>query len=189
MFQLSARVRLTAACLALLITFGASAQDPLDAVKNYVAYSDQFASSGQPTEEQLALLRNAGFERVLYIAYSDHKNSLAHEDRIVKNLGMEYVHIPVEWSAPTVDDFEMFVTAMQQSTDKKTLLHCQVNYRASAFSFLYRVLHENVPMLQAKSDMDKIWTPNDTWRDLIFAVLDRHGRSAQCEGCDWGPAD
>lgn len=176
-------------CVGLLLSATALAEDPLAAVTNYVAYSEQFASSGQPTSEQLASLKQAGFERVVYIAYSDHENSLAHEDRIVKNLGMEYVHIPVEWSAPTVDDFEMFAGAMQRAPNKKTLLHCQVNYRASAFSFLYRVLYENVAMPQAKADMNEIWTPNETWRDLIFAVLDRHGRSGNCEGCDWSSPD
>lgn len=175
--------------LGLLLASGVLAENAVSTVTNYVTYSEQFASSGQPTREQLEAFQKAGFERVIYIAYSDHDNSLAHEDRIVKSLGMEYVHIPVEWSAPTVDDFDMFAAVMRRVPHKKTLLHCQVNYRASAFSLLYRVLHEDVPIKQAKADMNAIWTPNETWREFIFAVLERNGRSADCEGCDWTSAD
>ena len=98
---------------------------------------------------------------------------------------MEYLHIPVDWEAPTASDFYLFAGAMQRSPGKKTLLHCQANYRASAFSFLYRVLYEGVPMATAKRDMDSVWTPNQTWRELIFAVLEENGVSPHCEGCVW----
>jgi hypothetical protein len=74
---------------------------------------------------------------------------------------------------------------MQRDPGKKTLLHCQVNYRASAFSFLYRVLYRDVPVQQAKSDMNTVWQPNETWRDLIFTILKENGKSAACDTCDW----
>ena len=154
-------------------------------ISNFRQYSDTFASSGQPSEEQLAAVAAAGFERVVYIAWTDHRNSLEHEDRIVRNLGMEYLHIPVDWEAPTVSDFYLFAGAMQRAPQRKTLLHCQVNFRASAFSFLYRVIHEGVPLAEAKADMNSVWTPDETWRDLIFAVLADNGISPNCSGCDW----
>jgi len=59
--------------------------------------------------------------------------------------------------------------------------------RASAFAFLYRVLYEGVPMAVAKADMNQIREPNETWRELIFAVLQDRGAEPQCEGCDWAP--
>ena len=176
-------------CASMTVAGVAHAQEALDEITNFRQYSAQFASSGQPTEAQLETLRDAGFERVVYIAYSDHDNSLPNEDRVVKNLGMEYVHIPIEWSAPTVDDFNLFAGAMQRAAHKKTLLHCQVNYRASAFSFLYRVVHQGVPIAAAKADMNSVWTPNETWRDLIFEILAANGLSPDCEGCDWSVDD
>ena len=79
----------------------------------------------------------------------------------------------------------LFAGAMQRSPGKKTLLHCQANYRASAFSFLYRVLYEGVPMATAKKDLDSVWTPNQTWRELIFTVLKENDVSPHCDGCVW----
>ncbi len=172
-------------CGAMLLASSVCAQEALEEIVNYREYSPTFSSSGQPTEEQLAALEEAGFERIVYIAYSDHRNSLPNEDRAVKNLGMEYLHIPVEWDAPTAADFYLFSGAMQRAPKKKTLLHCQVNFRASAFSFLYRVIHDGVPVAAAKADMNSVWTPNETWRDLIFEVLEADGISPHCDGCDW----
>lgn len=161
------------------------AQDGVEDIVNFRQYSPNYASAGQPDVDQLATVRDAGFERVIYVAYSDQEKSIPNEDRVVKSLGMEYVHIPVEWDAPTGSDFALFAAAMQSAPGKKTLLHCQVNYRATAFSFLYRVIYEGVDMATAKADMNSVWTPNETWRGLIFDVLAEHGLSPNCEGCDW----
>lgn len=171
------------ALLAVALPAPAAVDD--EGVINYREYSPTFASAGQPTASQFEDLREQGFERVVYIAWSDHEKSLANEDRVVKNLGMEYLHIPVDWAAPTPGDFYLFAGAMQRAPQKKTLLHCQVNYRASAFSFLYRVLYDDVPVAAAKADLDSVWRPDENWRDLIFAVLEENGVSPHCDGCDW----
>ncbi|MGD2167664.1 MAG: protein tyrosine phosphatase family protein [Gammaproteobacteria bacterium] len=176
--------------LAALYAFAPlAAAQSLNDITNYREYSSTFASAGQPTQAQLPLVRNAGFERVIYIAFSTDGNAIANEDKLVRDLGMDYVHIPVVWNAPTVADFENFAAVMQRNPEQKTLLHCQVNARASAFAFLYRVLYEDVPVAEAKADMNTVWAPNETWRDLIFDVLDARGVSPLCEGCSWETAD
>jgi len=68
----------------------------------------------------------------------------------------------------------------------KTFLHCQVNFRASSFSFLYRVAVQGVPLLDAKNDLDGVWAPNETWFRFIRTVLNDYGLSPACKGCDWG---
>ena len=157
-------------------------------ISNYREYAPNFASSGQPTKKQLKLLKTVGFERIIYIAFSNSGKAFADEDVIVKELGMEYIHIPVVWDDPSASDFYAFADVMQRDTDKKSLLHCQVNYRASAFAFLYRVIYQDVPIAIAKSDMNSVWQPDETWRSLIFSILEENGKSAQCEDCDWKEA-
>jgi len=177
----------------LLITAAVQAQEPapeasmakLEDILNYREYSPLFASAGQPTSAQLEAVRDSGFERVIYIAFSNNPNALANEDQLVKALGMDYLHIPVDWNKPTARDFYTFADAMQRDTQMKTLLHCQINARATAFSFLYRVIYEGVSVAEAKQDMNTVWKPNEVWRDLIFAVLEENGKSAECDSCDW----
>ena len=175
--------------LIALLVANACAYADISDISNFRQYSENFASSGQPSEKQLKEIAAVGFERVVYIAYSDHKNSLDNEDRTVKDLGLEYVHIPVDWSAPTKSDFYLFAGAMQREPGKKSLLHCQVNFRASAFAFLYRVLYQDVSVADAKADMNSVWTPNETWTDLIIEVLEENDVSSGCAGCDWTPAE
>ena len=159
--------------------------DELSDISNYREYSSNFSSSGQPSKKQFSLLKDAGFERIVYIAFSNSGKAFADEDVVVKELGMDYVHIPVIWDQPTAADFYAFAGSMQRDADRKTLLHCQVNYRASAFSFLYRVLYENVSVAEAKADMNSVWQPNETWRKLIFEILEDNSKSPYCDGCSW----
>ncbi len=157
----------------------------LQDISNYREYSSMFSSSGQPTKKQLDVLHENGFERIVYIAFTNSGKAFADEDQLVKKLGMDYVQIPVDWESPTRGDFYAFAGSMRTGPKKRTLLHCQVNYRASAFSFLYRVIYDGVPVADAKRDMNSVWQPNETWRRFIFDVLDENDISPQCDGCDW----
>lgn len=163
----------------------AASTDELDEIANYREYSEVLSSSGQPSVSQLHALKDAGFERVVFLAFSDSQGSIANEDSMVEKLGMEFVHIPVDWEAPRKSDFYMFAGAIRRESGKKTLIHCQVNFRASAFSFLYRVLYNDVDMEDAKNDLDSVWVPNETWRALIFSILEENGRSPHCDTCLW----
>jgi protein tyrosine phosphatase (PTP) superfamily phosphohydrolase (DUF442 family) len=167
-------------------SFAMEALDPdlLD-ISNFRQYSPVFASSGQPTREQYQSLADQGFERVVFLAFNNSNGALPDADQLIKNLGMEYMHVPVDFNNPLPDDFYAFADSMQRNTGKKTLLHCVVNFRATAFSFLYRVIYESVPMAEAKADMNSVWQPNEVWRDFIFSILAEHDLSPVCEGCDW----
>jgi protein tyrosine phosphatase (PTP) superfamily phosphohydrolase (DUF442 family) len=156
-------------------------------INNYRQYSGVYASSGQPAREQFEGLKAEGFERIIYIAFSNNGRAIADEDQLVKDLGMGYLHIPVDFKSPQLDEFETFAAYLLQAPNKKTLLHCQVNYRATAFSFLYRVIYQGVSVAQAKADMNTVWQPDAVWRDFIFAVLAEHDISPLCETCDWTP--
>jgi protein tyrosine phosphatase (PTP) superfamily phosphohydrolase (DUF442 family) len=171
-----------------LATSALAVEEPapeLAAITNFRQYSESFASAGQPTREQFQTLKDQGFERIVYIAFTNNPNAVADEDQVVKGLGMEYMHVPVDFANPLPDDFYAFADSMQRNTDKKTLLHCQVNARATAFSFLYRVIYQDTPLAEAKADMNTVWQPNEVWRDFIFEVLAQNDIDPQCEGCDW----
>ncbi len=186
--QLPFLVRFLVLLLMPTCAYALEEADPVLAeITNFRQYSASFASSGQPSREQFQSLADQGFERVVYIAFTNNDNALSDADRLVKSLGMEYMHVPVDFNNPLADDFYAFADSMRRNPDKKTLLHCQVNARATAFSFLYRVIYEDVPVAEAKADMNSVWQPNAVWRDFIFAVLEENGISPDCESCDWTP--
>jgi len=173
---------------ALLLLSASSwlAADDFDGIDNYRYYSPHFSSSGQPDGKELEALSQAGFQRVVYLAFSDNKSALEHEDRVVKSLGMDYLQIPVDFDRPDIADFEDFAAVLNRDKTIRTLLHCQINLRASTFAFLYRVIYGGVPMAAAKADLDSVWQPDRVWYRFIVDVLESHGLSNACEGCDWG---
>ena len=158
-------------------------------IDNYRQYSPYFSSSGQPSKKQLTAVANDGFKRVIYLAFTDNKTAIESEDRVVKSLGMDYLHIAVDFGQPTLEDFEDFASVLNRDKEVRTLLHCQINLRASAFSFLYRVIYDGVSMVDAKSDLDAIWQPDKVWYRFIVEVLQQHGLSHECDACDWGTND
>jgi protein tyrosine phosphatase (PTP) superfamily phosphohydrolase (DUF442 family) len=90
---------------ALLACWPASADNTLEDIINYRLYSPLFSSSGQPTAAQLEQVAKSGFKRVIYLAFNDDSTAIEKEDRVVKQQGMDYVQIPVDFDKPTLDDF------------------------------------------------------------------------------------
>lgn len=185
--RVMAKAAMGAALLTLTSVASAQEAQSLDQILNYRQYTPLFSSAGQPSREQLPLLKEAGYDRVIYIAFNNGRTAIPEEDQLVKDLGMDYLHIAVDFNKPTVRDFDAFADAMEREPQSKTFLHCQVNARATAFSFLYRVLYQGVDIAEAKADMNTVWQPNEVWRDFIFAVMEDRGLSSQCETCDWTP--
>ena len=146
---------------------------------NKIEYSPSLTASGQPTAEALELAARSGYSRVIFLAFTNHQNALEHEDAIVKTLDMEFIHIPVEWEDPSLADFDAFAAAMRVPTQQRTLLHCEVNFRASVFGFLYQVIYQGVPMGEAIALMHAIWIPNEVWEDFIVRVLSVNGLDYQ----------
>ena len=161
----------------------------LDEISNYREYSPAFASSGQPTKAQLSVLSDNGFQRIVYIAFTNSGKAYPDEDQLVKKLGMNYVQIPVDWEQPSKSDFYAFAGAMETGPSLKTLVHCQVNYRASAFSFLYRVIFQGVAVSEAKKDMNSVWQPNETWTAFLLGILQDNDIDPYCDGCDWSAGE
>ena len=170
-------------CLAVIACFATSAH--AEEIINYVEYSPTLSSAGQPSALQFEGLAARGFETVVYVAYSDHENSLESPDRLAHASGIKYIHIPIDWNQPTAADYALVSAVLSQPENGRTLLHCQMNYRASALAMLYRVLSLDVPLAEAKADMNAVWQPNDIWTAFIRETLASNGIDPDCDGCDW----
>ena len=142
---------------------------------NRIDYSPSLTTSGQPTEAELTLIAAAGYDRVIFLAFTNHPKAVAHEDDMVRGLGLQFIHIPVEWESPSLGDFAAFAAVMQAHGGARTLVHCEVNFRASVFGFLYQVLYEGADLDEAMSLMQSIWVPNATWDAFIARVMGYKG--------------
>jgi protein tyrosine phosphatase (PTP) superfamily phosphohydrolase (DUF442 family) len=161
----------------LLAAATASAQAPApDAARgaNYVVATERLHTAGQPTAAALATLGEQGFELVVNLAPPNNQGAVPEEGKLVAEDGPAYVNIPVNWQKPTYEDFELFSAVMNGARDRKVLVHCQLNMRASAFTFLYRVVHEHVPPQEALQALQAVWIPRDQWAEFTADVLARN---------------
>jgi protein tyrosine phosphatase (PTP) superfamily phosphohydrolase (DUF442 family) len=140
-------------------------------ILNYCYISNKLTTSGQPTAQELSLIKRLGFSTVLNLAPSNAANALPDEQAIVTALGMEYVNIPVDWGNPTVDDFSQFCTVMNAHQDQQIYVHCAMNMRVSVFVYLYRYLILGVPESEAYQSVMTIWQPNETWQKFIKTTI------------------
>jgi uncharacterized protein (TIGR01244 family) len=144
----------------------------LSAIHNYRAVDDRLGTSGQPTEAQLAEVARAGFTTVINLAlHDDPRYSLADEAETVRSLGLDYVHVPVQFAAPKHGELLAFFDAMDARTDEKVWVHCAANYRVTVFLGLYRMIRQGWPRERAFELMDGLWKPNDVWTAFIEEAL------------------
>jgi protein tyrosine phosphatase (PTP) superfamily phosphohydrolase (DUF442 family) len=145
--------------------------DRIEDIYNFLQLSSQIATAGQPTLQQYPAIATAGYQVVINLALKESANALENEDAIATNLGLEYIHIPVIWDTPTIEDFQEFGRVMDEKLEHKIFIHCAANKRVSAFMYLYRQIHQGVDEVTARQDLVRIWTPNEVWQIYIDRIL------------------
>ncbi|HEY9707774.1 MAG TPA: protein tyrosine phosphatase family protein [Oculatellaceae cyanobacterium] len=151
----------------------------IEHIYNYLKLSDSLATAGQPTEAQLSLIKESGYQVVVNLALPESPNALPHEQAIVESLGMQYIHIPVVWENPTIENVDRFFSVMEAIAERSVFIHCAANMRVSAFMYLYHRIHEGMSDEQAKRDLHRMWTPNDTWQEFIKQVIEHYQQQGE----------
>ena len=141
-------------------------------IHKYRQIDGHLSTSGQPSIKQLVAIANAGFQTIINLAlHDDPRYSLPDEPGVVASLGLKYVHIPVQFSAPTTTDLHAFFNAMEADVSKMIWVHCAANIRVSAFLGLYRVLKQGWNQDDAFALMHGLWEPDQVWSTFIKATL------------------
>ena len=141
-------------------------------IYNYRELGDDLATSGQPREDQLAAIAAAGYDVIINLAlHDDPRYALVDEAASVQALGLKYIHIPVQFAAPTEGDLDQFFAAMAQNNRSRIWIHCAANKRVTAFLGLYLRLRENWTDERAFALMHDVWQPDHVWSEFIAAQL------------------
>lgn len=140
----------------------------LPTLKNFQQNTPELVSAGLPEKSDFELMQKHGVGRVIDLIPGDRSE----EKSMMEAMNLEYFNIQVDWENPTLQNFKDYVHYMNVPGNKgdKILTHCKLNWRASAFIYLYRVTQLNEAEAVARADMDKIWQPDDTWKAFIDEV-------------------
>ena len=112
---------------------------------------------------------------MIYLAPPTVDDAVHDEPLIVGKQGLVWINLPIRWGAPADADYDTFAALLTSLRGKKVLVHCQVNFRASTLTFLYRVLVEKVDPQVAWESVSKVWTPDGAWKKLMLSRLKAAG--------------
>lgn len=139
-------------------------------------FQDKFASvgsdvfiSGQPTERALRDLHAQGVTTVVNLRTPEEMSKRVSFDEaaLVKELGMEYVYLPMRGTAEfpySPAAVKSFAAAMS-SAKGKVLLHCTIAWRASHLWAAYLIQYRDVPVATALQDARMINLMDDMRMD------------------------
>ena len=117
----------------------------------FAKVGDDMFVGGQPTEKAIRELKAQGVTTVINLRSPEEMARIPFDEaRLVNELGMKYVYIPMRGNADfpySPEGLKKFTDAMA-SADGKVLLHCTIAWRASHMWGAY-LIQQGVPADQA----------------------------------------
>lgn len=149
-------------------------QRPLEDLKNYVAFSEQLHSCGTINTRDLQTLKTKGIESIISLIDENPSQTILLK-RKAEEMGLNFIHVPVSWKKPNLSSLARFFSAMESAAQTKLLVHCRVNWRASAFVYLYQVYVQKVNEAEARAVLLSVWNPwkNKTWTQFFALAKEK----------------
>ncbi len=166
------RVFLLSILLCMYIsTYG---QNSIRRLKNYVPISEKLHTCGQITGDALDVLKKEGVKAIISVN-AEEFGAIESLKRQARGQGIDFVNVPVSWEDPTISSLEDFFEAMDKYQEVEILVHCQLNWRASAYVYLYRTIRLKESKKEAQKALRKIWNPEkyDAW-NAFFKQAEKH---------------
>ncbi len=141
----------------------------LSQILNFVQLTPRVGTAGQPTREQIKDIARAGYAAVINLALPDSDNAIPEEGSLVSATGMSYIHLPVDFAAPTAQHARVFINIMRALEPAPVFVHCAMNLRVSAFMYLYLRHAQGLDDASARSPILAKWDPrlDPVWRNFL----------------------
>ncbi|HEX3185714.1 MAG TPA: sulfur transferase domain-containing protein [Pyrinomonadaceae bacterium] len=145
-----------------------AAMSELTGIPHFLKLTDQVWTGGQPWLEHYPKLKDAGIKVIINLRpHAEYQGE--REEARVKELGMKYFNIPVDFSAPDeldVDDFLKLTD--EQLKNGPVFIHCAVGTRVGAFWMIRRVVRDSWEYDKALEEANRIGLNNNA-RMIEFA--------------------
>ncbi len=140
-------------------------------VYNFIQVDSELGTSGVVGADAFTALRRAGYEVVINLLPDESEYATAGEAGIVEELGMEYVYIPVDFAAPTKENYADFAARLKAFRGKRVYAHCAANWRVSSFVALYGERELGWTRSAADALIEKAWgQPDAVWTAFLAEV-------------------
>ena len=148
---------------------------------NFRRVDERVTTSGIVGAPQLEELRDQGYEAVVNLKPDIEAELGVDEGAVVRDQGIDYVYLPVDFDAPTHADYEAFAAAMDERDGRTIHVHCAANYRVTAFYGVYAVDRGRWTEDEAGAFVRDVWDPSEfpawqTFLDAEYARINRRPR-------------
>lgn len=150
--------------------YGTTSAYRMDAMNARAVFEDLW-TSGQLSAADIQRLPELGVDAVVNLALPTASNALPGEAEMITRLGLTFVQIPVPWEQPELHHLRQFFGVLDALAGRRVWVHCAMNYRVSAFMYLYRRLRRGESDEDARYPMATIWQPNEVWQAFLDLAL------------------
>jgi protein tyrosine phosphatase (PTP) superfamily phosphohydrolase (DUF442 family) len=146
-------------------------------IPRYLEVTPRVGTGGQPSENGLQMLASRGYQAVINLRTAQEGADLAGEEKLVKELGLQYFNIPLLSSAPRDDQAVEFLSVMEELKDRKVFVHCASASRVGALMMIQRALKDSVPPDKAEEEANQIGLRSDILREFARDFVQRHRKN------------
>jgi protein tyrosine phosphatase (PTP) superfamily phosphohydrolase (DUF442 family) len=99
-------------------------------------------------------------------------HALPDEAELARQRALAYHHIPVDFSAPSAENYAAFERALDSfASEQRVYVHCAANMRVSAFIAIYGTRRFGWSLARAEQHIAEVWEPNPVWRAFLDTQL------------------
>jgi uncharacterized protein (TIGR01244 family) len=133
------------------------------------------ATAGQPEEEHLKRLAEAGYKTIVDLRTPEEDRGLD-EPEAARQAGMEYVNIPVGHEDVEDETFERFRELMKDPERRPVLVHCSSANRVGALLIPYFVLDEEKSTEEAVKIASEVGLKSDELKQAALRYAERRSK-------------
>lgn len=124
---------------------------------NFRRFTDSIDTCGVVGEENTEGLGGEQYVAVVNLLPEDSEYANTRERQTVEAQGLAYHYRPVDFAAPSTQDFQWYEATVNDLPQGKVLIHCAANYRVSAFSAIYAFRNLGWSAEQARRFVADVW--------------------------------
>jgi uncharacterized protein (TIGR01244 family) len=167
------KAKATGIFLAILVSsLVLAARTSVTDIEKFNWVSEKTATGGQPTIEQIAALKQAGFRTIVNLRERSEYDAAA-EEAAVKENGLDYVNIPVPREAPKAEQVDAFLKLIKEARPP-VFIHCGTANRVAAFWMIRRVLVDKWDLEDAEREAKVAGLKNESTKEFALNYIRSH---------------
>ncbi len=145
-------------------------------IVNFLRVNPQICTGGQPSMEDLEKMKAEGVRAIINLRQPGEFNA-EEEAAKAKELGLRYVHIPVNGREPKDEYAKEFLKATDDPANRPAFIHCASANRVGALWMIRRVLRDGWSVEDAEAEARKIGLRSPALVDFAKSYIEKQRKS------------